>query len=465
MRRSVAITVAIACLVAQRPESVGAQDTGSTVSAQAIVGAWRIVSRTYISSDSTYTERQRDPGYYLFVAGTYAFVAPGGPSPRPTDQSTDAHRIALYNTLGAQAGPYALHGDTLTLHALAAKNQGNVGMKINWRASVHGDTLLLQSHGTYKRMTRDHARYVLVRARDDGISVQTGAASGVTSVRGSATTLPRGDSVQREVRATLRELDEALRRNDADAIARIYADDFVHVGSDGRTATKAERIAEVRAGARRYLSVEAREDPRVRIMGETAIATVRAMTRWIEHGEPHASDAVVTRVLARRENRWELIFTQVTAVRPTAPVAAGSDDAKVVAEVGRLRKLLPAAWIRGDIAMLDTLIADDYVSISGQGFVSKRQSFAPIASGARRIVSLNYDSVKVRTFGDVAVETGWVQGNAVSGGVTQIGKGGRYTLIFAQRNGRWQLVSHQYSANQPVVAPASDSGRAAAFAP
>lgn len=459
MRDSLVATVAVAGVLAPLPAALRAQDMRAPVSAASLVGAWRIVSRTYISPDSSYTEHQRDPGYYLFVSGTYAFVAPSGTALRPTDQHSEARRIALYNTFGAQAGPYALQGDTLTLHTAAAKNQGNVGMTIRWRASFHGDTLMLESRGTYKRATRDRARYVLVRAGGETSPDQSGPHGRATiHADGAAGEGAESTSVARQIEQLDWSRFQAVRRADTAALDTLLADDWLASGS--AVLTKREYLDALGSGRRSYGDIR-HDDVRVRVYGDAAIVTGRSTGPFQVDGRELNASGRFTHIYVKRDGRWIMVGMHNSPIVRTLPAdTAGSSrpSDSVVAEIGRLRKVLPAAWIRGDIAMLDTLIADDYISISGRGSVTKRQSLAPIASGARRILSLTYDSVKVRAFGDVAVETGWVQGDAVSDGVVQVGKGGRYTLVFVRRNGRWQLVSHQYTPNQGVVPPAASGG-------
>ena len=214
-----------------------------------IIGAWRIVSRTYIAPDSIYTERQRDPGYYVFVAGHYAFVAPAGEAERPKDQRTEAHRLALYTTLGAQAGRYVLRGDTLTLSTLAAKNPGNVGMTIVWRAVVRGDTLTLESDGTYKRATPFRARYVLLRAGDAAMPVHRDtsrpAAGSIDADSLTARAVPPAPLEAQTDTTDVRAVDErdicrivaryveAYNRRDTQTMAALLAVDADYVGLDG----------------------------------------------------------------------------------------------------------------------------------------------------------------------------------------------------------------------------------------
>ncbi|GAC1484135.1 MAG: hypothetical protein NVS1B5_04170 [Gemmatimonadaceae bacterium] len=233
MRGSVVLTVAIAGALAQHPHRLGGQRAQAAVGSASIVGAWRIVSRTYTSRDSTYTDRQRDAGYYLFVAGHYSFVAPAGEALRPHDQGTDARRVALYNTFGAQAGTYTLQGDTLTLRAYAAKNPGNVGMSVRWRVTIRGDTLTMESERAYKRNTSERARYVLLRADAE----MTAAA-------------PTRDGVEREIVVLERRKAELLTHRDRSLSDSTLADDYLSINSAGLVGDKANAVRLYTTGLR-----------------------------------------------------------------------------------------------------------------------------------------------------------------------------------------------------------------------
>src|SRR5712692_11933054 len=70
------------------------------------------------------------------------------------------------------------------------------------------------------------------------------------------------------------ELRRALTSQDLSALEQIYADDYLHVDSNGVATTKAQRIAELKTGQRIYTSSE-RDDVRVRIYGNIAVMTSR----------------------------------------------------------------------------------------------------------------------------------------------------------------------------------------------
>ncbi len=94
------------------------------------------------------------------------------------------------------------------------------------------------------------------------------------------------------------------------------------------------------------------------------------------------------------------------------------------------------------------MVADEFIEISRLGQLRTRaDNLRDIASGDLRLLSVRYDSLAVRIYGDVAVlrgvadNTGTVRGYPFSGKI-------RYMRIFIRRDGRWQAVAMQQTALQ-----------------
>ena len=119
---------------------------------------------------------------------------------------------------------------------------------------------------------------------------------------------------------------------------------------------------------------------------------------------------------------------------------AAGDQSAILDLVQRLA----AAWVGGDRAFIEGLLADDWTVIDQGGLVlTKRQVLdEAFASAERRIESMVVDEVQVRMLGDVAVATGRTRATGSYRGesatVTL-----RFTDVFARRQGRWQVVASQ----------------------
>lgn len=110
-------------------------------------------------------------------------------------------------------------------------------------------------------------------------------------------------------------------------------------------------------------------------------------------------------------------------------------------EAERVKCLLNQDW-----ATLERLYADDYLSFdSRSGTVRKKPDvLADLKSGKRKIVSVDDQEVVVRVYGTTAVITGLSRSVIMTN--TREDRGpGRYIQVYVKREGKWQLVAHQYT--------------------
>jgi ketosteroid isomerase-like protein len=77
----------------------------------------------------------------------------------------------------------------------------------------------------------------------------------------------------------------AVKANDADAMDRILADDFVLVGGEGTVSTKAELLSEARSKRITYEHQEELEQ-KVRLWGSTAVVTAKLRGKGTDDGKP-----------------------------------------------------------------------------------------------------------------------------------------------------------------------------------
>jgi Domain of unknown function (DUF4440) len=108
-----------------------------------------------------------------------------------------------------------------------------------------------------------------------------------------------------------------------------------------------------------------------------------------------------------------------------------------------MEKSLAAAYMRGDRAFVDDLLADDWTSTDYRGQLWTKTKVLALFDGPRPpMTKAEIDVDRVRLVGDVAIVTGRsvsagrVDGRDVS--VTQ-----RYTDIYIRRDGRWRVVASQ----------------------
>ena len=103
------------------------------------------------------------------------------------------------------------------------------------------------------------------------------------------------------------------------------------------------------------------------------------------------------------------------------------------------------AQIGADAAALNRLYADDFIGIGPSGAVrTKPQVLSDFTSGDLKFQSIITDDVRVRVYGDTAVETGRSTMIGQDKGKT-VPRDNRFTRVWVKQAGRWRLVANHYS--------------------
>jgi len=105
------------------------------------------------------------------------------------------------------------------------------------------------------------------------------------------------------------------------------------------------------------------------------------------------------------------------------------------------------AQIHADAAALERIYAEDFIGVGPSGTVrTKPQVIADFTSGNLRFQSITTDDVKVRVYGNAAVETGLSTMNGQDKG-NAVPHDTRFTRVWIKQQGRWRLVANHYSTN------------------
>ena len=105
--------------------------------------------------------------------------------------------------------------------------------------------------------------------------------------------------------------DRAMVTNDAVAIGRFMAEDWVIVGSDGASSDKARFLGLVKSGALTH-DVMTSEDLSVRIYGDTAVVTSRGVSGGKYQGQPFRETERVSCVFVKQEGDWKCVLTHLS---------------------------------------------------------------------------------------------------------------------------------------------------------
>jgi ketosteroid isomerase-like protein len=103
------------------------------------------------------------------------------------------------------------------------------------------------------------------------------------------------------------------------------------------------------------------------------------------------------------------------------------------------------AQIGADAVALDRIYANDFIGIGPSGTVrTKPQVISDFTSGGLKFQSITTDDVRVRVYGNTAVETGRSIMSGQDKGKT-VPRDNRFTRVWVKQHRRWRLVANHYS--------------------
>ena len=139
-------------------------------------------------------------------------------------------------------------------------------------------------------------------------------------------------------------------------------------------------------------------------------------------------------------------------VLTAAPIALGQKQGArrdqrggVEQAIRRLDHERIQAQVGADAAALDRIYADDFIGVGPSGTVrTKAQVLSDFTSGDLKFQSITTDDVRVRVYGNTAVETGRSTMNGQDRGKA-VPRDTRFTRVWVKQQGRWRLVANHYS--------------------
>jgi ketosteroid isomerase-like protein len=143
------------------------------------------------------------------------------------------------------------------------------------------------------------------------------AAAAAVSAAGPAAPKASTSADERAVAALDTQYQAAVAKNDAAAMDRILADDFVLVTGKGKVFTKADLLSEARGGKTVY---EKQEDisQKVRVWGDTAVVTALLWEKGIEDGKPFDYRLWFSDTYIRTPSGWRYVFGQSSIPLPAS---------------------------------------------------------------------------------------------------------------------------------------------------
>jgi ketosteroid isomerase-like protein len=121
---------------------------------------------------------------------------------------------------------------------------------------------------------------------------------------------------EQEIRAAERLWNEARVKADVAALDRLLADGWTVTHGGGTMDTKAQYLADLKSGDRKF-SADVKEDElTVRIYGDTAVASGLSDSKVTFKGQVQGGPLRFTRVYVKRDGRWIMIVSHATSRKP-----------------------------------------------------------------------------------------------------------------------------------------------------
>jgi ketosteroid isomerase-like protein len=117
--------------------------------------------------------------------------------------------------------------------------------------------------------------------------------------------------MQEEVLRIEKELSQAIVRNDAEAVGRFLADDWIVIDPDGGIIDRVRFLGVIKSGTLAHEMMES-ADSRVRIYGNTAIVTALTTTKGKYSGQAFTTQERATDVFVKQNGRWQCALSHLT---------------------------------------------------------------------------------------------------------------------------------------------------------
>jgi ketosteroid isomerase-like protein len=111
-----------------------------------------------------------------------------------------------------------------------------------------------------------------------------------------------------------KEFEDAMVRNDRDAIARFLAEDWVIVGPDGKVIQRNRFLEVIEAGLLVHTRMETSET-RIRVYGDAAVVTGLTTSAGSFAGQEFSNLERATSVYVRQQGKLVCVLTHLTTVQ------------------------------------------------------------------------------------------------------------------------------------------------------
>ena len=125
------------------------------------------------------------------------------------------------------------------------------------------------------------------------------------------------DRAREELVRVANEWDRAMVENDAEAIGRYMAEDWMIIGSDGSVGDKPTFLQLVESGTLSHDEMTS-DDVNVRVYGDTAVVTARGVSGGKYQGQAFREVERSSCVFVKQQGQWRCVLTHLSRLAPEA---------------------------------------------------------------------------------------------------------------------------------------------------
>jgi ketosteroid isomerase-like protein len=199
------------------------------------------------------------------------------------------------------------------------------------------------------------------------------------------------------------QMGDAMVADDIDKLKQIFADDWVSLGSSGKTSNREGFFSDLKSGKHKLASFELGPID-VQVFGDLAVAQGSVKEKRTDDGKDTSGEFVYMDVLRKRDGKWAVVrSTGARVVSADAPKAQ-LQDSTVVETMKHFAQDTGDAMVAGDTDKLNQIYADDWASIDSSGKIFTKESLiSDFKSGKHKLLSFEIGPMNVQVFGDVAI--------------------------------------------------------------
>jgi ketosteroid isomerase-like protein len=139
---------------------------------------------------------------------------------------------------------------------------------------------------------------------------------GLAQARNTEAAAAGSVDVEQEIHALEKRFNDSRARADVATLGSMLSDDWTVVHGDGTIDTKAQYLADLHSGVRKF-SGDVKEDAvTIRVHGDTAVAAGLSDSKVEYKGRPGGGPLRFTRVYVKRDGRWLMIVSHATRRQP-----------------------------------------------------------------------------------------------------------------------------------------------------